>query len=88
MTTISLSSSASNASQLNATPAAGNGSRPMVRDMPTLVPASELYFWSAKWQSQEHEFDRADAAGELLVFNTMDAAIADLMRVDDEDDEG
>jgi hypothetical protein len=58
---------------------------PPENGMPAILPASELYFWSAKWQSQEREFERDRAAGKLLKFDTMDDAIADLMRVDNED---
>jgi hypothetical protein len=64
-----------------------NGPRHHAGGMPPVVPASELYFWSAKWQSQEREFERDRAANTLLEFDTMDDAIADLMRVDDDEDE-
>jgi hypothetical protein len=54
--------------------------------MPSVLPASELYFWSEKWQAQEREFERARAAGELIEADSMDEVIADLMRVDEMDD--
>jgi hypothetical protein len=56
------------------------------RGMPPVLPASELYFWSEKWQEQEREFERARAAGELIAADSMDEVIADLMRVDEMDD--
>ena len=62
---------------------ATDNARALVRTMPVVVPASELYFWSEKWQSQEREFEADKAAGTLLSFETMDDAILDLMRAED-----
>lgn len=52
--------------------------------MPALVPASELYFWSAKWQSQEHDFERDRAAGKLVAADSIDELVRGLFTVDED----
>lgn len=53
------------------------------RGMPPVVPASELYFWTEKWQAQEREFEQARGKGELIEASSMCEVILDLMRLDD-----
>ena len=48
-------------------------------NMPSVVPASELYFWSAKWQAEEKAFEQARDQGELHSFDSADAAIRALL---------
>jgi len=44
--------------------------------MPPAIPASQLYFWSRKWQAQELEADQARRAGDVETFRSAD----DLLR--------
>lgn len=50
--------------------------------MPPSIPASEAYFWSAKWQAQEADFEAARVAGKLIKAESMDDVIRDLLRGD------
>lgn len=49
------------------------------RSMPPVVPASELYFWTNKWQTEERAFEEARARGELRSFGSADEAIRALL---------
>ncbi len=55
--------------------------------IPAMIPADELYFWTARWQAQEAEFEHDKTAETLLRFETMGDAISHLMRVEDDEDE-
>jgi hypothetical protein len=72
---LDISSAASNTSRTSASATTTNratkigGSR-----MPAILPASEVYFWSAKWQAEEQAFEDARGRGELHTYASADAA--------------
>jgi len=54
------------------------GSLPSERPVgapPTVVPGSQSYFWTSKWQEGERAADRDIAAGEVLSFDDPTDAI-------------
>ncbi|MGA8014567.1 MAG: AbrB/MazE/SpoVT family DNA-binding domain-containing protein [Candidatus Dormiibacterota bacterium] len=42
------------------------------------VPAEQAWFWTDRWQQMEREADEAVAAGRVVVFDGVDALLADL----------
>lgn len=49
---------------------------------PAVIPASEAYYWTAKWQAQELDFEHARQNGSLIEASSMSNVIRDLMTVD------
>jgi AbrB family looped-hinge helix DNA binding protein len=43
-----------------------------------LIPASQAWFWSERWQEMEHEVDEHVARGEVITSNDSDEFFADL----------
>lgn len=41
---------------------------------PLMIPGSEAYYWSAKWQAEERESLEALDSGERVVFDSDDPA--------------
>lgn len=55
------------------------------REIPAVVPASQLYFWTEEWQEDEKAALQELAGGEGRVFLNAEDAIHWLLTVDDDD---
>lgn len=53
------------------------------RGMPVVVPASQLYFWSRRWQAGERDAERDRRSGDVRTFASSKDVISWLLSPDD-----
>lgn len=64
----------------------GNSTNPAPTNMPPSISQDQLYFWSAKWQNDEHIAEIELERGEGVVFESARDAVTWLLDVTDDDE--